>query len=221
MKFKAIIFDMDGTIIDTEHIWDSATAKLISSKGFEYAGDLKTEINRLNKGNTLDRCCQNIKNLLNLADDIDDLIKEKTALAQEMYEKDVNFINGFEQFHEDTLTHKLSIALATNAQDDFLQLMKKNFKLENLFGKHIYNPSHVNNIGKPNPDLYLYAAKQINVNPQDCIAIEDSPHGIRAAKSAGMLCIGINSGKNREVLKEADIIIDEYKELDLANLIKK
>ena len=80
---------------------------------------------------------------------------------------------------------------------------------------------HVNRAYKPKPDVYLHAAKMLETDPCDCIAIEDSPSGIKAAKAAGMFCIGINTGKNRDNLKEADLIVECYSEIDIENLIKK
>ena len=74
---------------------------------------------------------------------------------------------------------------------------------------------------KPNPAIYLYAAQQLGIDPEDCIAIEDSRHGIRAAKNAGMFCIGINSSKNLENIQEADHKIDAYHELDLVKVLSK
>lgn len=91
-------------------------------------------------------------------------------------------------------------------------------KIERFFDKHIYNVSRVNNI--PDPILYLYTAKQLNINPAQCIAIEDSAHGIKAAKSAGMYCIGINTAGNYEQLKESDIIVDSYSDINLKDILK-
>ena len=223
MKYKAIIFDMDGTILETEHIWEEATRSLIISRGFDFTAELKHELDKLNKGNLLHSCCKNIKDILSLDDEIEDLVREKTKLAQTMYEHDLKFVTGFHDFHKKVIENNLKTALATNAVDDFLNIVKKNksIKLDELFGHHIYNPHHVNFIGKPHPDLYLHAAKQIEIHPEDCIAIEDTPTGILSAKSAGMKCIGIDTGKNKDFLKQSDLIIDDYNELDLEKIIKK
>lgn len=74
---------------------------------------------------------------------------------------------------------------------------------------------------KPYPDLYLHAAAQLGIDPEECIAIEDSATGLAAAKSAGMFCIGINTAKKPETLSEAHMIIDTYDQIDLLNLLKK
>ena len=71
---------------------------------------------------------------------------------------------------------------------------------------------------KPFPDIFLKAAKQLNVNPSECIVIEDTPAGITAAKQAGMYVIAITTSFPKSVLVEADRIIDSYSDLDLLNM---
>ena len=95
----------------------------------------------------------------------------------------------------------------------------KILNLRKFFGEHIYNVSHVNFANKPDPALYLLAAQKLCVEPCECIAIEDSTHGI-TTKGAGMYCIGINTAHNRAALQQADIIVDHYSQIDLQNLLQ-
>jgi len=207
---------------DTDHIWNSATRKLITDKGVNLTQDLESEINFKTRGLAMIKTCQIIKELTNITDPVEKLILEKSKIACEMYEQKIEFINGFLKFHQTiTKIYNLKTGIATNADDATLEIAKRKLKLENLFGKHIYNISHVNNVYKPNPDLYLHAAKQLGLDPKECVAIEDSAHGVKAAKSAGMFCIGINTSKNKKFLEESDFIIDHYDEIDLMRLLKK
>ncbi len=220
MKFRAIIFDMDGTIIDTEHIWKKVTHDLIKNKDENISDELFKEINDELRGMAIHRSCAIIKERMNLEHTLHELMEEKRNRAGHIYKDGVEFIDGFKRFHAKVLQANLRTGIATNADDFTLKCTREVIPLHEYFGEHVYNITHVNNKSKPDPDLYLHAAQALGVSPTECIAIEDSPHGIRAAKAAGMFCIGINTAKNREALKEADLIIDHYDEIELEKLIE-
>lgn len=220
MKFKAIIFDMDGTIVDTEHIWKTVTHDLIKSKDATISVQFFEEINDELRGLAIHRSCAVIKDKMNLDIPLDELMQEKRNRAGVLYKQGLKFIDGFEAFHKKALTHNLKIGIATNADDFTLACTRQEIPLEHYFGEHVYNITHVNNRAKPEPDVYLHAAESLGVKPEECIAIEDSAHGIRAAKRAGMFCIGINTSNDRNALKEADLIIDHYSEIELEHLLE-
>ena len=220
MKYKAIIFDMDGTIIDTEHIWKEASRQLILSKNIcltpEQECDLETQL----CGRALPDSCMLIKCVLNLEDDVCDLIEQKGRIANSMYPIHAKYIEGFKTFHNLVVSTGLKTAVATNACRETLDITDNVLNLQQFFGEHMYHRAHVAR-PKPHPDLYLHAAQQLGIDPSECIAIEDSPTGLAAAKSAGMFCIGINTGKKPDSLSEAHMIIDTYDQIDLHNLLKK
>lgn len=220
MKIKAIIFDMDGTIIDTSHIWNKVTHNLIKSKKPEISNEKIEEILAKIHGLALKPICQFIKENLNLEDNLEDIVKEKNLIIKNLY-KDIKFINGFETFHNSIKNKNLICAIATNADLHSLSLAKNLLNLESFFGNNIYDISLVNEVCKPNPDIYLYALEKIKLNINNTIAVEDSYNGIKAAKAAGLFCIAINTSDNREKLKEADCIVDSYHEIDLQDISNK
>ncbi|OGB97602.1 hypothetical protein A3F06_03665 [candidate division TM6 bacterium RIFCSPHIGHO2_12_FULL_36_22] len=219
MKYKAIIFDMDGTIVDTEQIWTKATNDLLAKRGVAYCEDFKKEHDKKIVGLSLHKSCQILKDIANLDDDVEQLIHEMKTLTDAKYEEDIKFIEGFTEFHSIAQQYGLKNALATNAIDSTVAITKRKLNLEKYFGEHIYNISHVNNVCKPDPALYLHAASQLKIDPIECIAIEDSPTGVKAARGAGMFCIGINTAKKPEQLEESNKIINRYCELDLQELL--
>lgn len=210
---------MDGTIIDTEHIWERATTELIESKGVRYTQELREELNKHIHGLALVKSCQLIKDMFQLPHPVEELIVEKGTRANNLYKENVIFIEGFTDFIDKVMKHDLKRGIATNADADTVAITNQKLNLERYFGQHIYNVSHVQNRCKPDPALYLHASEKLEIEPRDCIVIEDSAHGIEAAKKAGMVCIGINTSKKPDQLKKADMIIDGYAELDLKKLL--
>ena len=220
MKYKAIIFDMDGTIIDTDHIWKQANRDLIASRGVTLTPELEHELSQRLSGHSMIECCRIIKEMLNLPDAVEILYKEKAVIADKLYKSGLRFINGFLEFHQKAVQMNLKVGLATNATDQTVQISNKMLNLERLFGVHIYNSSHVQSFFKPHNAIYLHAAAQLGHKPEECIAIEDSKNGVTSAISAGMYCIGINTSKKPELIAHSHQIINEYEEIDLITLLE-
>ena len=203
---------MDGTIVDTSPLWATVTKELVDRKRALLCPKVYAQLCQDVHGLAMHKACALIKEKLELTEHVDELIAEKSAIACALYQEGIDFIPGFEQFYA-TIKNRLKTAIATNADDVTLALSIQALKLDTYFNEHIYNISYVDNVCKPHPALYLFAAKMLDVDPQECVAIEDSAHGIKSAKAAGMYCIGINTAKNLEQLKQADMIIEGYNEL--------
>lgn len=221
MIYKAMIFDMDGTIVDTEKVWERATCDLLERKKVPCTPELLSLIRHNIQGLDVTKSCTYIKELTGMTDPIDVIQDEKEAIAHGLYEEGIRFITGFVEFHAELRARGVKTAIATNAHDLTIHLTQRALNIKHFFGDHIYGIDSVGNVGKPSPDIYLHAAKKIGVDPLLCIAIEDSAHGIAAAKKAGMYCIGINTACKPEQVVCADYIVESYGQIDLDMLFEK
>ena len=218
-KIKAIIFDMDGTIIKTEAAWQKITINLLRHYGI---GELTTEQQDLLKsfsGMAMASVAAQIKLHFNITDDVETIIMHKMVIANEVFADHVEFIEGFELFHARLQEFNIPTSIATNAMPDNLHTLNKKLGFERFFGINLYSQADVNYRPKPDPALFLYAAEKLGVKPEECLVFEDSMPGFLAARAAGMKCIAIKNDLNHHFLEHVHDSIANYHEAE--DVLKK
>lgn len=144
---------------------------------------------------------------------------EKEALFRELYEKDVRAVDGLPEFLQRLDELGIPRAIATSAPG-----ANVDFTLEKTgIGRHfttILDDSYVSH-GKPHPEVYQKAAAALQYDPGHCVVFEDSLAGVEAGKKAGCKVVGITTTHTVEELKDTDLVIDNFVELDPADLISK
>ncbi|WP_234027075.1 HAD family phosphatase [Erythrobacter sp. KY5] len=188
--FDAIIFDNDGVLVDSEIIHLDVERKLLAQMGLEY--DLKDYLTRFvglsNRDFYAELRADHARIVGGeLPSDFGETLQEK---IWERVKAELLPISGVP-----SLIEAFGGKVAVGSSAPYERLIKK-LKIAGLFhllAPHIYSADHVEN-GKPAPDLFLHAARQIEVSPETCVVIEDSVNGVRAAKAAGMTTIGFTGG---------------------------
>lgn len=213
---KLIIFDCDGVLVDSEAILVDAELAFFRQYGVEIA--LDSYLDQF-MGIPLDDWRAKASVLLN--DKIgktisDDFFKPLEESISSRIAEDLMCIDGAYQAINSL---KTAICVASSSSISSLESKLRQTELFDLFDPHIFSTQLVEN-GKPAPDLFLYAAKQLGVLPSECIVVEDSANGVLAGKRAGMQVIGFTGGghctphhSSALLSKGADFIAKDYSDI--------
>jgi len=211
---NTIIFDLEGVIVDSEKIWDVADRVFLNLYGeaFDRERDKK-----LLAGKSFREGTDTLRWLYHIEKDLEPLIEERMMVVKDCFRTEIKEIPGFRDFYQKIRnTHKTCVATAMH--EELLKIADESVGLTDLFGQNLFSVSLVNNIGKPAPDIFLYAGNHVKAKPEECLVIEDAPHGIEAARRAGMRSIGIATTFPRELLKAATQVVDSFAEINLPQL---
>jgi len=126
-----------------------------------------------------------------LQGNIEDLQNERMELLRQEYQNNLEYVKGFEDFFKRAQATGIKTCIATSSVDELLELARHRLKLDEKFNGTIFKASDVGNVSKPNPAVFLHAAKQMGVELNRCLVIEDAPKGVQAANTASMYSIGI------------------------------
>ena len=207
MGKKAVIFDMDGVIFDTEKVYLDIWIEVFEKYGYKMTKELYVNVMGTGRKNV-------IKTFLeNFGDDlpIEKMYEEKdNQLFYIIENQGIPLKKGVKELFSMLKEKNYKIALATSAKRDRVEKQIKDKWLKESFDAIVCGDDVEK--GKPSPDIFLKAAKEIDVEAKDCFVVEDSPAGIKAAFSGGM------KGIHVEDLKAADEDILKYCEKNFKNL---
>ncbi|MDV4152593.1 HAD family phosphatase [Clostridium sp. AL.422] len=210
-KFEAVIFDLDGTLIDSMGIWSQIDEEYLSSFGYEVPHNLQEEITHL----TLTETAIYFKERFNIKDNIEDIISTWHSMALRHYSNDIKLKDNVIPFLTKLKNKGIKIALATSNSIPLLEATLKNNGIYDYFDA-ISTTEEVEK-SKDNPDIYLLSAKKLNIAPEKCLVFEDIVQAVKGAKLAGMTVYAIHDDSSahqkEELINLADKYILNFKEL--------
>jgi HAD superfamily hydrolase (TIGR01509 family) len=199
---------MDGVIVNSERYWVETEKTDILPAAVDGSPD------------TTETTGMNFREIYDYLDARHEMTESKAEFvaryeeaARDIYGERVELMDGFEDLLADLREEGRTVALVSSSPLDWIDRMADRFGLGEAFERTV-SAEEIDGKSKPEPDVYEFAAKEIGVAPDDCIAVEDSENGVRAAKRAGMQVVGYRNESDEELdLSEADAVAGSAEEL--------
>ncbi len=211
-KAKAVIWDMDGVVADTAPYHFKAWQQVFRKRGIEFT---ETDFRR-NFGRRNDAIIRDILGESLSQSELDAIVSEKEESFRYRVRHNIKPLPGAIELIKSLGEHGFSIALASSAPIENIQLVLEGLGIHNCFQAIVWGREVKE--GKPSPQGFLLAAKKLGVAPGNCIVIEDAVAGVTAAKRAGMRCLAVTNTHPRMSLMEADLVVDTLEAVTVDDL---
>jgi HAD superfamily hydrolase (TIGR01509 family) len=208
---QTVIFDMDGVIVDTEPVHRYAYFQQFTELNIDVTEEMFTSFT----GNSTRNVFQNLKAIFNLEQDVEGLIQRKRTIFNEAFDSkaDLELLEGVENLIKELHQKGMQLILASSASKVTIERVFGRFQLHQYF-THIVSGEDFPK-SKPDPAIFEHAVSLSIAFKENCIVIEDSTNGVKAAKAAGIYCVGYNSVHSKlQDLSAADVIINHFNEID-------
>lgn len=212
---EAVIFDMDGVLVNSEPYHFEAEKQILAKMGITITDE---EIQNF-VGLAMDKMWTRLKESYSLEKSIEELVKEDTEFRVDFFRGigKIKPIDGVSDLISGIKSAGLKSAVASSSHPDLISVLLKAAGLAESFP--VYLSGFQVKRGKPEPDIFIETARRLETGCGSCVVIEDSSNGVKAAKKAGMKCIGYsNPFSGNQDLSDADIIINSFSEIKISFL---
>lgn len=208
---KGVIFDLDGTLVDSMWMWQDIDREFLSNYNIELPEDLQDKL----EGMSFDETANYFKQRFQLTETMEEIQDIWNTMAWNKYATQVPLKEGVFEFLNYLKENHIPCGIASSNSKELIELVVNKYNISSYF-KTIRNSNEVSK-GKPSPDIYLLVAKELGVNPKRCLVFEDVVQGVQGGKNANMQVCNVydkHSHKDHEKLKRlADYHIRNYHEI--------
>lgn len=201
---KAVIFDLDGTLVDSMWMWKDIDIEFLGKYGYELPSNLQSEI----EGMSFSETAEYFKNRFNLNISLDEIKAEWNQMAWNKYLNEVPLKEGVEDFLRYLKSNHIKAGIATSNSRELVNLIIESHGVKDYFDS-VRTSCEVER-GKPSPDIYLLVAKDLGVEVDQCLVFEDVIQGIMAGKNAGMKVCAVYDHFSKEVTMQKTELSDYY-----------
>jgi HAD superfamily hydrolase (TIGR01509 family) len=199
----AVMFDLDGVLVDSEQLWNESKAELVREAGGRWRDDAPQAM----MGMSSPEWSRYIREQLGVERDVDEINRDVVARIERLYRTKLPLLPGAVEAVS-TLRLRWPLGLASSSNREIIDLVLELAGLADAFAATVSSEEVPR--GKPAPDVYLEAARRVGVRTDRCVAVEDSSNGLRAAAAAGMVVIAVPNphyppGQDALKLATADI----------------
>lgn len=208
---KAVIFDMDGVLVDSQPYHFKADIDTMA----EYGVIKDQKFYEAFAGTLTDNRMRTLRDMFGLDVPAEELIEKREKMILDvMANEDIKPVSGIPELLRSIKALGLKTAVASSSGIELIKLVLDRLGIAVYFDS-ITSGNDVKR-GKPSPDIFLLAAERIGAEPSECLVVEDSENGVRAAKAAGMTALGyINPTSGYQCLDMADFITDDFKKVNI------
>lgn len=215
MRTLALIFDMDGTLLDNNRYHLKAWRTFFARHGVALTDEeYLTRVSGVHSAETIRRLMGH-----DLPEsDVKSLQAEKESLYRDYIAEYLKPVAGLRGFLEEMRTGQVPMGVATSAPKENIAFTLEGLGVAGFFD--VVTGADMVRRGKPDPEIFLLTARRLGFSPGDCIVFEDSVSGLQAARAASMHIVAVRTAHRDHELTEADLWIDDYRGLRLSTLRK-